>query len=153
MKKLTFFLVIGMLFVSAALFAQTTQGSSNAQSAQARTTSAQTTSAQQPAAGQAFGGGGYSGTLLTPIAIADLANALPNQYVIVSGYLVQERVPGTYVLANTADNYTISVVVHLNAYNWANLQIDARTPVLVYGTVSKANLTTEIAADRVEIQK
>ncbi|MDR0877952.1 MAG: NirD/YgiW/YdeI family stress tolerance protein [Treponema sp.] len=148
MKKLTFFLVIGMMFLSAALYAQTTQGSSSAQ--QARTTSAP---AQGATSDQAFGGGGYTGTVLTPIAIADLANATPNQYVIVSGYLVQERVPGTYVLANTAENPTISVVVHLNAYTWANLQIDARTPVLVYGIVSKANLSTEIDADRVEIQK
>jgi uncharacterized protein YdeI (BOF family) len=100
-----------------------------------------------------FAGGGYSGTVLAPIGIADLLQAEPNEYVIVQGVLVQQRVPGTFVLADSASDLTTSVVVHLNAYDWANLQIDATTPILVYGIVSKSNLSIEIVGDRVEIQK
>jgi uncharacterized protein YdeI (BOF family) len=149
MKKLSFFLVFGMLFLSAALFAQTNQGAN----AQAQGTQARPAGAQPAANPQSFAGGGYTGTVLAPITIADLANAEPNQYVIVSGFLVQQRVPGTYILGDAADNPRVSVVVHLNPYNWANLSVDGKTAVLIYGTVSKANLSTEINADRIEVQK
>ena len=137
MKKHIFILVIGLLLVAVALSAQTTAGAN--------------TNAQIDA--EAFAGGGYTGTVLAPITIADLQTAVPNSYVIVSGYIIQQRVPGTYVLADKPTNPTISVVVRFTRYGWANLEIDAATPVLVYGIVSKSDLRTEVDADRVEIQK
>jgi uncharacterized protein YdeI (BOF family) len=140
MKKHVLILVIGLLLVCAALSAQTTQGAGAAgENVQMDT--------------EAFAGGGYTGAVLEPIAIADLLNVKPNAYVIVSGYLVQQRVPGTFILADDSQNPTISVVVHFTRYGWANLEIDGATPVLVYGIVSRSDLRIEIDADRVEIQK
>ena len=131
MKNKALFVIIGLLLVSTIAFAQTDQeGPGNLD----------------------FGRGGYVGNLLMPITIEDLAAEAPNAYVIVSGYLVQQRVPGAFVLADDSEDYTISVVVYFNDYNWANLQIDASTPVLVYGTVSKSDLRTEIMGERIEIQ-
>ena len=127
MKNKVVFLIIGLLLVSTVLFAQ--QGSS----------------------GQDFGRGGYVGNVLMPITIADLPAEAPNAYVIVSGYLISQRVPGTFVLADEAEDPTISVVVYFNDYDWANLQIDAATPVLIYGTVSKSDLRTEVIGERIEI--
>jgi uncharacterized protein YdeI (BOF family) len=132
MKKRIVFLVFGVLLLSLGLYAQSEQGAQNA---------------------EYFGGGGYSGTVLTPIGIADLLQAEPNAYVIVQGVLVQQRVPGTFILADSATDPTVSVVVHLGTYNWANLQIDSSTPILVYGTVSRSNMSIEIVGDRVEIQR
>ncbi|MDR1059241.1 MAG: hypothetical protein LBL43_06795 [Treponema sp.] len=134
MNKRTILLVAGILLFSAGLYAQSGANSQDSQTGY-------------------FGGGGYSGTVLSPIGIADLLQAEPNEYVIVQGFLVQQRVPGTFVLADSASDPATSVVVHLNAYDWANLQIDAATPILVYGIVSKSNLSIEIVGDRVEIQK
>jgi uncharacterized protein YdeI (BOF family) len=135
MNKRFILLAVGILLFSAGLYAQSGQNSQDSQDA------------------GYFGGGGYSGIVLSPIGIADLLQAEPNEYVIVQGFLVQQRVPGTFVLADSASDPATSVVVYLNAYDWANLQIDASTPILVYGTVLKSNLSIEIVGDRVEIQK
>jgi len=139
MKKFSFFLLIGMLLLSGAVFAQTTQGADN--------------SGAQSADAQSFAGGGYSGPVLAPITIQDLLNTTPNQFVIVGGYLVQQRVPGTFILADAASNPTISVVVRFNPYSWANLTIDPSTPVLVYGIVNRSDLRIEIEATRIEVKK
>ncbi|MCL2320045.1 MAG: hypothetical protein FWC45_08165, partial [Treponema sp.] len=77
----------------------------------------------------------------------------PNAFVIVEGYLVQQRVPGSFVLADSPSNPTISVVVRFNPYTWANLNIDPNTPVLVYGTVNRSDLRIEIEAVRVDVKK
>ena len=133
MKSKVFLLMIGLLLVSVALFAQTQE---------------------QNASGTLdFGRGGYTGNLLTPITIEELLSQAPNAYVIVSGYLVRQRVPGTFVLADAAENYSLSVVVYLSDYNWANLEIDASTPVLVYGVASTSDLRIVIMGERIEIQK
>jgi len=142
MKKFVLFLVIGCLLFSGALFAQTTQGvdtqgSQNAQSANPDN----------------FAGGGYTGPVLTPIKIEDLMGTAPNAFVIVEGYLIQERVPGTYVLGDTPTNPTITVVVRFNSYGWANLNIEANTPVLVYGNVNRSDMRIEIEGARIEIKK
>jgi len=139
MRKHVLILVIGLLLVAGALSAQTTQGASTAGNAQADS--------------QSFAGGGFTGPVLAPIGILDLLDQAPNAYVIVRGYIVQQRVPGTYILADKLDNPTISVVVHFTRYGWANLDIDATTPVLVYGVVSRSDMRIEIAADRVEVQR
>ena len=139
MKKFIFILVIGMLLLSGAVFAQTTQG--------AGAGNAQDTEADY------FAGGGYTGPVLGIVAISDLLNTVPNAFVIVEGYLIQQRVPGTFVLADAADNPTISVVIRLNPYFWSNLQIDAATPVLVYGIVNRSELRIEIESTRIEIKK
>ena len=133
MKIKMTFLVIGLLLVSAALFAQGGNGAQNGPGT------------------LDFGRGGYVGNMLEPITIEDLKEAAPNAYVIVSGYLVRQRVPGIFVLADEAEDYTISVVVNLSDYNWANLKIDASTPVLVYGVVSKSDLSTVLMGERVEV--
>jgi len=143
MKKFVFFLVIGMLLLSGAVFAQTTQGVDSLNS-------------QNNAQGvnpEDFGRGGYSGPVLTPMAIMDLLNTTPNQFVIVEGYVVQQRVPGTYVLADAPSNPQISVVVRFNAYGWANLKIDPSTPVLVYGNVNRSDMRIEIEAARIEVKQ
>ena len=137
MRKHVFVLIIGLLLVAAALSAQTTQGAG----------------ANVQMDGEAFAGGGYTGTVLAPITIADLQTAVPNAYVIVTGYIIQQRVPGTYVLADDPNTPTISVVIRFTRYGWANLEIDAATPVWVYGVVSKSDLRTEVDADRVEFQQ
>jgi len=142
MKKFTIYLVIGMLLLSGAVFAQTTQGANNLSSQSAQSVNP-----------DSFAGGGYNGPVLTPIAIMDLLNAVPNQFVIVQGYLVQQRVPGTFVLADSTSNPTVSVVVRFNPYSWANLTIDPSTPVLVYGNVDRSDMRIEIEATRIEIQK
>jgi uncharacterized protein YdeI (BOF family) len=139
MKKHVFILVIGLLFICAALSAQTAQAANTGGNIQMDS--------------EAFAGGGYTGSVLEPIAIADLLNVKPNAYVIVGGYLVQQRVPGTFVLADDPQNPTISVVVHFTRYGWANLEIDGTTPILVYGIVSRSDMRIEIDADRVEIKK
>ena len=142
MKKHVFILVVALLLVAGALSAQTTQG--------ARTTGG---NAQQQMDSESFAGGGYTGPVLAPINIADLPNANPNAFVIVRGYIIQQRVPGTYILADKPDNPTISVVIYFTDYGWVNLNIDAATPVLVYGVVSRSDMRIEIAADRIEIQR
>jgi uncharacterized protein YdeI (BOF family) len=136
MKKVVFFLVIGMLLLSGAVFAQTTQAASNP---------------AQGMQGTEFAGGGYIGPFLPILTIEDLVNAVPNEWVIVEGYLIQQRVPGTYVLADSPNNPTISVIVHFTPYGWANLNISADTPVLVYGTVNRSELRIEIEGVRIEI--
>ena len=137
MKKIVFFLVIGML-LSGAVFAQTTQGVSPA--------NAQSTDPDY------FAGGGYTGPALGILTIYDLLDTVPNQFVIVEGYLVQQRVPGTFVLGDAAQDSQITVVVRFNDYGWVNLDIDANTPVLVYGNVNRSDLRIEIEATRIEIQ-
>ena len=142
MKKLAFFLMIGMLLLSVAVFAQTTQGASNLSSQNAQSVNLED-----------FGRGGYSGPVLAPMPIEALLETVPNQFVIVEGYLTQQRVPGTFVLADTATNYRISVVVRFNDYGWVNLNIDPSTPVLVYGNVNRSDLRIEIEAARIEIKQ
>ena len=142
MKKLAFFLVIGMLLLSVAAFAQTTQGVNNLNSQNA-----------QGVNPEDFGRGGYSGPVLTPMTIEDLLNTAPNQFVIVEGYLVQQRVPGTFILADAPSDYWISVVVRFNNYSWANLNIDPSTPVLIYGNVNRSDMRIEIEGARIEIKR
>ena len=137
MKKSVFFLVIGMLLLSVAAFAQTTQG--------ANTQGAQGVNLED------FARGGYTGPVLRHISIGDLPGAEPNEWVIVQGYLIQQRVPGTFILADNAGDPTISVVVHFKDYDWVNLNIDANTQVLVYGTVNRSELRIEIEGARIEI--
>jgi uncharacterized protein YdeI (BOF family) len=138
MKKVVFLLVIGMLLLSGAVFAQTTQPAS---------------SPNQQTRGDEFTRGGYNGPALATFTIADLLNAAPNQWVIVQGYLIQERVPGTYVLADSPTNPTISVIVRLDDYSWSNLTINADTRVLIYGVVNRSELRTEIEGVRVEVYR
>jgi len=147
MKKLAFFLVIGMLLLSVAAFAQTTQGVNSLSSQNTQGANAQGVNPQD------FGRGGYSGPVLTPMGIMDLLNTTPNQFVIVEGYLVQQRVPGTFVLADAPSNPTVSVVTRFNDYGWVNLNIDPSTPVLVYGNVNRSDMRIEIEAARIEIKK
>ena len=139
MKKVVFFLVIGMLLLSGAAFAQTTQGVSPA--------NAKSTNPDY------FAGGGYTGPALGTLTIMDLLDTAPNAFVIVEGYIVQQRVPGTFVLADAAQNAKVSVVVRFNDYGWVNLNVDAKTPVLVYGNVNRSDLRIEIEAARIEIKK
>jgi len=150
MKRFVFFLVIGMLLFSGAVFAQTTQGVNDQNAQSSNNLSAQSAQTVNP---DSFAGGGYNGPVLAPMAIQDLLNSTPNQFVIVQGYLVQQRVPGTFVLADAASNPTISVVVRFNPYTWANLSIDPGTPVLIYGIVNRSDLRIEIEASRIEVQK
>ena len=137
MKKFVFFLVIGLMLFSGAVFAQTTQGAQ---------------SGQQPNPDY-FAGGSYKGPVLGIIGIMDLLESPPNAFVIVEGFLIQRRVPGTYVLADAAQNPTVSVVIRLSPYFWSNLDIDAQTPVLVYGNVNRSDMRIEIEATRIEIKK
>ena len=139
MKKLVFFFVIGMLLLSVAVFAQTTQGANNLGNQ------------NQNPSGDDFGRGGYGGPVLAPMAIMDLLESLPNQFVIVDGYLIQQRVPGTFVLADAASDYTISVVVRFNDYGWVNLNIDPNTLVRVYGNVNRSEMRIEVEGTRIEI--
>ena len=139
MKKIVFFLVIGMLLLSGAVFAQTTQGASAKNG--------------QGTDSDYFAGGGYTGPVLGINTIWDLLETAPNQFVIVEGYIVQQRVPGTYILADATQNPSITVVVRFNPYGWANLEIDSNTPVLVYGNVNRSDMRIEIEATRIEVQK
>jgi uncharacterized protein YdeI (BOF family) len=140
MKKIVFLLAIGMLLFSGVAVGQTAQG-------------ANTTGGAQGNSSDNFGRGGYTGPVLGSITIDALRDSVANAFVIVEGYLIQQRVPGTYILANAAQNPTVSVVIHINPYFWSNLQIDANTPVLVFGTVNRSELRIEIEATRIEIKR
>ena len=137
MKKIVF--LIGIILFSVSVFAQTSQSTNTA--------NAQGTNSDN------FARGGYTGPVLGTIAIGDLMNTTPNEFVIVEGYLVQQRVPGTYILAEAPDNSNTSVVIRLNPYFWSNLEIDGNTPVLVYGTVNRSELRIELEATRIEIKQ
>ena len=141
MKKVVFFLVIGML-LSVAVFAQTTQGVNNL-----GTQNAQGTNTED------FGRGGYNGPVLAPMAIMDLLQTAPNQHVIVEGFVVQQRVPGTFVLADSASDPSVSVVVRFTSYGWVNLNIAPNTEVLVYGVVNRSDMRIEVEASRIEIKQ
>ena len=124
MKKLLCLLIVGLACVSVGLFAQT------------------------------FDGGGYVGPAIEAIAVADLVDAIPNEFVIVTGTLIQEHVPGLYVLAD--DNAQegeepAQVLVRIGTYAWSNLEIDDTTPVNIYGIVLKKYMNTEILALRVDL--
>jgi uncharacterized protein YdeI (BOF family) len=97
---------------------------------------------------QGFGGGGYTGPSLEPITIADLAGASANEYVIVSGILVRQNMPGRFVLVDREIGSAVSV--RIGAYEWANLEVDGETPILVYGVVLKSAFGLEIIAERIE---
>ena len=142
MKRLAFFLVIGMLLLSGVVFAQTTQG--------VNSLSTQNAQSVKP---ENFAGGGYNGPVLVPVGIMDLLDSAPNQFVIVEGYLVQQRVPGTFVLGDNPYNPSVTVVVRFNPYSWANLVIDPSTPVLIYGNVNRSDMRIEIEATRIEVKK
>ena len=139
MKKFILFLTIGLL-LSGVLFAQTTQGANTSRSQGSQTNS------------DYFAGGGYTGPVLGVSTIESLMSTAPNTFVIVEGFLVQQRVPGTFVLADAKTNYNSSVVIRLNPYFWSNLEINADTPVLVYGVVNRSELRIEIEATRIEIK-
>ena len=141
MKKLVFFLVIGMLLLSGAAFAQADDSADTAGAKGAESKA------------ESFAGGGYVGPVLGILTIQDLPNTVPNEFVIVEGYLVQQRVPGTYILGDAAENPSVSVVVRFNPYGWANLNIDASKKVLVHGIVNRSELRVEIEATRIEISK
>ena len=154
MKKFVLLLAIGMLLLSSALFAQTAQGSN----ARAGTQQQQQQQQQPPANDQEvdpedFARGGYTGPVLAPITIADLADTEPNEWVIVEGFLVQQRVPGIYILADAVEDYENSVVVHINPSFWVNLDIAGDTPLRVFGTVNRSELRIEIETVRIEIQQ
>ena len=138
MKKIVLILAIGIL-LSGILFAQTTQG-------------ANTSSRGQTTNSEYFAGGGYTGPVLGATTIESLRDAQANAFVIVEGYLIQQRVPGTYILADAPSNFKTSVVIRLNPYFWSNLQIAPDTPVLVYGAVNRSELRIEIEATRIEIK-
>jgi uncharacterized protein YdeI (BOF family) len=121
MKKLVCFFVVGIACLSVSLFAQE------------------------------FGKGGYTGPSLEPIAVKDLLDASPNQYVIIRGVLEVQRVPDTFVLVNREEDERWSVVVHADQYAWSNVTVDGETEVLVYGIVLFSDLSTEIHAIRIEI--
>jgi uncharacterized protein YdeI (BOF family) len=140
MKKVVIFLVIGILLVSGAVFAQTTQAASNPNQ-------------QQDTQNEDFARGGYSGPSLAILAIGDLADTAPNEFVIVEGYLIQQRIPGTFILADSPKDPTATVIVRFNSYSWSNLTITAETPVLIYGTVNRSELRIEIEGTRIEIQR
>ena len=141
MKKCVVFLTIGILLFSGALFAQTTQGASTSGSR------------NQSDESDYFAGGGYDGPILGIIAIQDLLNTAPNEFVKVEGYLLQQRVPGTYILGDAAQNPVYTVVIRLDPYFWANLDIDPDTPVIVYGVVNRSEMRIEIEGTRIDIQK
>jgi uncharacterized protein YdeI (BOF family) len=120
MKKLVCFLVVGIALVSMSLFAQT------------------------------FDGGAYGGPVLEPITIADLPTQEANAYVIVSGVLALQRLPGgRYVLVDGEGEEQVSVVVRADSLAWSNLEVDGETPVLVYGIVLKSDSSIEILAERI----
>jgi uncharacterized protein YdeI (BOF family) len=98
---------------------------------------------------QSFAGGGYTGPSLEAITIADLADAAPNTYVMVSGTISQQRVPGRYILVDGEGEDQVSVVVRIGSYEWANLEVDDATAVVVYGIVLKSESSTEIFAERI----
>jgi uncharacterized protein YdeI (BOF family) len=165
MKNVKTYLVLGMLLMGGVLFAQedpnagqNSTGEANAETATEQT--ADQSDDQQAAAPAAqdvnpasFAGGGYTGNVLAPITVPDLANATPNEWVIVDGYLTMKRVPGAFVLSDSASDPKASVIVYANDYDWANLQIDSNTEILVYGIVSKSEMDTKIYASRFEIKK
>lgn len=100
---------------------------------------------------QSFNGGGYSGPSLETITIADLVDVSPNEYVIVIGYLEQQRTPGRFVFADgTVDdgNY-VSVIARIDGPAWVNLEVDDGTAVLLYGIILKSEYGTEILVERV----
>ncbi|MDR1904561.1 MAG: NirD/YgiW/YdeI family stress tolerance protein [Treponema sp.] len=121
MKKLVCFFVVGIACLSVSLFAQD------------------------------FGRGGYTGPSVEPIAVRDLLETSPNQYVVLKGVLEVQRVPDTYVLVNRDGDERWSVVVHVDQYAWSNVTVDGETEVLVYGIVLFSDLSIEIHAVRIEI--
>ena len=123
MKKLVCFLFVGLVCISVGLFAQN------------------------------FDGGGYYGPSIEPIGVADLVDAAPNDFIIVTGTLIQQNVPGLFVLE---DDYweegeePAQVLVRIDSYAWSNLEVDETTPVLIYGIVLKKYMNTEVLALRVD---
>jgi uncharacterized protein YdeI (BOF family) len=101
---------------------------------------------------QSFSGGGYAGPSLEPITIADLAEAYPNDYVIVSGFLEQQRTPGRFIFADGSvdDEDYISIIARIDSVAWVNLEVDDATPVLLYGIVLKSQFGTELLVERVD---
>jgi uncharacterized protein YdeI (BOF family) len=98
---------------------------------------------------ESFAGGGYTGPSLEAITIADLQETTPNTYVMVSGTISQQRVPGRYVLVDGEGEDQVSVVVRIGPYEWANLEVDDATVVVIYGIVLKSESSTEILAERI----
>jgi uncharacterized protein YdeI (BOF family) len=99
---------------------------------------------------QSFGGGGYAGPSIEPISIADVRDADPNTYVVVTGIITQQNAPGYYVLTDAeAEEDADTIFVRIDSYAWANLEVDDATPVLIYGIVLKSASSVEILALRV----
>ena len=119
MKKRMFFLALGMVSLSLTVYAQT------------------------------FGGGGYTGPSLEPVSIADVREAEASTFVIVTGTLIQQNVPGRFVLSEGEDDEKVSIIVHIDSYAWSNLEVDGETEVQIYGILVKTYSSTEIYAERV----
>ena len=123
MKKLVCLLLVGFACVSTALFAEP------------------------------FEGGGYTGPSIEPIPVSALVDAVPNDFIIVTGTIVQRNVPGIFVLADAAEEEgetPADVLVRIDYGAWVNLEVDDTTPVLIYGIVLKKYMNTEILALRVD---
>ena len=119
MKKRMFFLALGMVSLSLTVYAQT------------------------------FDGGGYTGPSIEPLSIADVKEAEASTHIIVTGTLIQQNVPGRYVLSEGEDDEKVSIIVHIDSYAWANLEVDGETEVQIYGILVKTDSSIEIYAERV----
>ena len=120
MKKLVCLVIVGLACISVGLFAQS------------------------------FDGGGYTSQSIEPITVADLANAAPNDYIVVCGTLVQQNAPGIFVLTDDGEE-PAEVLVRIDSYAWSNMKIDATIPVVIYGIVLKKYMNTEVLALRVDV--
>ncbi|GHU08614.1 hypothetical protein FACS1894151_04850 [Spirochaetia bacterium] len=97
-----------------------------------------------------FDGGGYTGPSIEPITIAEVRESEPNAYVIASGTITRQNIPGIYTLTNTdEEDNAISILVYIGDFAWVNLEIDGETPVVVYGWVIKSDSDVRILAERV----
>jgi uncharacterized protein YdeI (BOF family) len=120
MKKILAFLIVGFVAASTMVFADN------------------------------FGLGSYGGPSLEPITIGDLADSETGDFVVVSGLITLQRLPGQYVLTDIDDD-TVSIIVYIPTSAWSNVEVDDGTGVLVYGNVLKSEQSTEIFVRRVEI--
>ncbi|GHU08617.1 hypothetical protein FACS1894151_04860 [Spirochaetia bacterium] len=95
-----------------------------------------------------FNDGRYAGPFIEPITIVDVRESEPNAYIIASGIITRQNIPGIYTLTDTEDE-TISILVYIGDFAWKNLEFDGETPVVVYGWVIKSDSDIRILADRV----
>ncbi|GHU47791.1 hypothetical protein FACS1894200_03740 [Spirochaetia bacterium] len=137
MKKLICLLVVGLACLSASLFAQN----------------------PTPPEQKSLVKGGWKGQPLAARHLSDLlpdvvysqgSGIVPNEYVIVKGNITAWRPDNSYVLTTNeegADPY--SVIVHIDDYAWANVDVEATDNVQIYGIVHFSDLSIEIDAIRV----